>query len=298
MRCIRFLFISFLCTLGMAAYADLPPDYEQLSNEQKQEALWTNVTYSHHKNPLPEMSKGGFWEAWEKLKGLFNLGPSFDHESDEMPTGRKKILHPNGSVGKVVFTPVSGHPFTGIYATGDVGIARLSTGVAPTDKSFVPGMALKFFIPQHASVNLHVMNSLNGQDADWNFFAKTFSNKIEHPTGWVLKAIEKLFEWTRKPANDLPVSHLADWDNEGHHVLSPVAPERLYFKPAESVVGIIDPNSREDFRLSLNQIPYGPMYEVYGEYKGVEYHVGTLSLESELLASEYGDKELFFQHQR
>jgi len=42
----------------------------------------------------------------------------------------------------------------------------------------------------------------------------------------------------------------------------------------------------------------GPIYEVYGEYQGTEYHIGTLMLESALLASNYGDKKLFFQHQR
>jgi hypothetical protein len=292
--------ISILFGLGLSAnvYATLPADYTDLSNEQKQDVLWRNVEMSHQQNPLPEMGKGGFWDAWEKLKGLFKLAPSFDHDSDEMPEGRTKIIHATGSVARVSFVPASGHPFTGIYSTGDVGLARLSLAVAPSDTSFVPGMALKFFVPNHASVNLHVMNALDGQGADWNYFAMPFSNKIEHPSGWVLRAIEKIFEWTRKPANDLPVSHLASWDNDGHEVLHPVYPERLYFKPSESVAGLIPSDSREDFRLSLESVPYGPLYEVYGEFKGLEYHIGTLMLDSNILASAYGDKTVFFQHQR
>lgn len=298
-RCrIILMTIFFTVFFGSTAFAELPSDYQLLSNAQKQDVLWTNITKSNELDPLPEMGKGGFWDAWAKLKGLFHLAPSFDHESDEMPEGRQKIIHANGSVGKMVFVPATGHPFTGIYESGDIGFARLSLAVAPSDTSFVPGMAIKFLIQNHASLNLQVMNALDGQGADWNFFAKDFSNKIEHPTGWVLKAIEKIFAWTRSPANDLPVSHLASWNGLGEEILDPISPEQLYFRPSESVNTLIDPSTRKDFRLSLGQIPYGSLYEVYGDYQGKQYHIGSLMLESKLLASHYGDEELFFQHQR
>ena len=49
---------------------------------------------------------------------------------------------------------------------------------------------------------------------------------------------------------------------------------------------------------SLLKIPMGPLYEVYGLSNGIEYHIGTLMLESTLFASHYGDENLFFQHHR
>lgn len=61
---------------------------------------------------------------------------------------------------------------------------------------------------------------------------------------------------------------------------------------------IIAADSRDDFRSSLLLIPLGPLYEVYGLYQGNEYYIGALMLESTLLASQYGDNNLFFQHQR
>ncbi|STX28545.1 Uncharacterised protein [Legionella beliardensis] len=278
--------------------AQLPSNYQELPASQKQDLLWNEITKSHEIEPLPELSGSSFKEVLDKLKVLFNLNPAFDHVGDELPEGRAKVIHVNGSVGKIAFVPTFNHPFTGIYQTGGIGLARLSLATPPADNNYIPGMAIKFLISQNPSVNLHVMNSLEGQQGNWNYFAKDFSNQIPHPTGWVAKAIEKIFEWTRDPANDLPLWHLAAWTTEGKFAGIPVVPEQLYFKPSSSVIHVIPEQSREDFRLSLLQVPMGPLYEVYGKYRGVEYHIGTLMLESVLLASYYGDKELFFQHQR
>lgn len=290
------LLVLFTCCLNINA--KLPEQYDTLPNEQKQDILWDQINKSHLENPLPELNQGGFWDVLDKLKGLFNLKPTFDHFSDEIPAGRVKIIHANGAVGKIFFKPASGHPFTGIYQSGGIGLVRLSVATAPSDTSFIPGMAIKMLISNHASINLHVMNALEGQAGNWNFFAKDFSNQIAHPQTWTLKAIEKIFEWTRSPANDLPLSHWAYWNDQGQAIMQPITPDRLFFRPAESVKNVIPTSSREDFRVSLSKIIVGPLYEVYGEYMGTEYDVGTLMLESSLIASEYGDKQLFFQHQR
>lgn len=286
------------CFISSGLYAQLPCYYQELTAEEKRDLLWNEITLSHEEDNLPPFSGNSFSEVLEKLKGLFNLTPTFDHGSDELPEGRVKIIHANGSVGKVAFIPEADHPFTGIYQTGAIGLARLSLATPPSDDNYTPGMAIKFLLPKQPSLNLQVMNLLEGQKENWNYFAKDFSNQIPHPTSWTLKAIEAIFEWTRSPANDLPLWHLAAWTNEGRFNGIPVFPERIYFRPTSLVKDLIAENSREDFRVSFLQVPFGPIYEVYGEYQGVEYHVGTLMLESTLLASNYGDKKLFFQHQR
>jgi hypothetical protein len=284
--------------LSFGSYAQLPCDYKELSAEEKRNVLWDEISKSHEEDPLPQISGTNFSEVLKKLKGLFNLSPTFDYSSDELPQGSVKIIHANGAVGKVAFVPVADHPFTGIYRTGAVGLARLSLATPPTDDSYIPGMAIKFLISKHPSLNLQVMNLLEGQQENWNYFAKDFSNKIPHPTSWTLKAIEVIFEWARSPANDLPLWHLAAWTSEDMFDGLPVYPERIYFRPTRLVNELIPEDSREDFRMSLLRVPHGPLYEVYGNYQGVEYHIGTLMLESSLLASNYGDKNLFFQHQR
>lgn len=298
-RCLILFFSGLInCCMSFGLYAQLPCYYQELSAEEKRDLLWSEITLSHEEDPLPVLTGNSFNEVLEKLKGLFNLNPTFDSASDEIPTGRVKIIHANGSVGKIALVPDADHPFTGIYQTGGVGVARLSLATPPADDNYIPGMAIKFLIAEHASVNLQVMNLLEGQKDNWNYFAKDFSNQIPHATNWTLKAIEKIFEWTRDPANNLPLWHLAAWTSEGRVKGIPVFPERIYFRPTSLVKDLIPENSREDFRVSLAAIPMGPIYEVYGEYQGTEYHIGTLMLESALLASNYGDKKLFFQHQR
>lgn len=279
-------------------YAQLPVNYQGLSASEKQDIIWAEINKSHNEEPLPSLTGTSFKEVLAKLKGLFNLRPTFDYSSDELPEGRVKIIHANGSVGKVAFIPTANHPFTGIYQSGAIGVARLSLATPPSDDNYIPGMAIKLLVSQHASLNLQVMNLLEGQQGNWNYFAKEFSNQIPHPTSWTLKAIEKVFEWTRDPANNLPLWHLAAWTSEGRFDGIPVFPERLYFKPTAWVKEIIAEQSREDFRVSFLNVPEGALYEIYGEYQGSEYHIGTLMLESTLLASNYGDKNLFFQHHR
>jgi hypothetical protein len=298
MKGIKFALLGLAFSASATVFAALPDNYQSLSSDEKQVILWEKVTNSHQENPLPEVDTGGFSKAYKLLTGLFNLSPSFDHESDQLPKGREKILHPNGSVAKVSFVPSAGHPFTGIYQSGAIGIARLSLAQAASDDSYIPGMAVKFLLPSGPSLNLHLINSLEGQGADWNFFEKTLSNKIAHPDGWLLKAIEGIFEWTRSPANDLPVAHLAEMDDSATIVKDPISPEQIFFQPSERVHHLIAEDSREDFRLSLLKIQPGALYDVYGLFQGESFHIGTLMLESELLASDYGDKELFFQHRR
>jgi hypothetical protein len=303
LKCFNLIIPSLLSallslTVSASCYAQLPENYQDLNADVKQNLLWDEITKSNAIDPLPKLSGNSFTEILAKIRGLFNLKPSFDHGGDEEPEGRVKILHVNGCVGKIAFLPAPNHPFTGIYKTGALGLARLSLATPPADKEYVPGIAVKFLIPHHESLNLQAIYSLEGQNENWNFFANNFSNQVPHPTGWTLKAIEKIFEWVRSPANDLPLWHVASWTNEGKFVSNVVYPERIYLKPSDRVKNSIPENSREDFRKSLSQLSTGPLYEVYGEYKNKEYYIGTLVLESSLLASNYGDKTLFFQHQR
>jgi hypothetical protein len=292
------LAVGLWYVLSSVVYAALPEDFQSLSAQQKQSMVWEEIQSSHTGEPFPPLAGTSFTEVLAALRGLFDLSPTFDYQSDELPHGRRKILHPNGSIAKIAWVPAPNHPFTGIYQTGGIGVARLSLATAPTDESYIPGMAIKLFVSQNPSLHLHVMNRLEGQQSDWNFFAKEFSNRIDHPKGWVLQAIEKIFEWTRDPANELPLWHLAAWTSESRSDGVPIFPDRIFFKPAGNVTELIPADSREDFRRALLTVPLGPIYEVYGNYEDREYHIGTIVLESELLASRYGDETLFFQHHR
>lgn len=212
MRYRRMYFFVALFLINSISFAQLPYNYQELSAEEKQDLLWSNVTKSHGVVPLPKLNENSFKQLLITIKGFFNLSPSFDHEGDELPEGRAKVLHSNGSVGKITFIPTNDHPFTGIYRTGAMGLARLSLAMPASNTTFVPGMAVKFLIDNHPSLNIHAINSLEGQGGNWNFFANNFSNKIEHPTGKILRAIELIFQWTHDPANELSLWRLAAWN--------------------------------------------------------------------------------------
>ena len=144
------------------------------------------------------------------------------------------------------------------------------------------------------------MNSLNGQGDNWNFFARDFSNKIPPARGLALWLLEQLFKFTRKPANHLPIDHLAEVHGDGSAVSFKLAPEQLVFRPTEAVKTLISPNSRNDFRVELQRIPAGTrIYEVIARAdNGNEFPFAYLETTSAMVASNYGDKHLFFQHKR
>ncbi len=291
------MFIIYLINNG--AFAKLPDNYQSYSAQKKQSLLWKNISDSNQKEGIPTSTSSSWGGVIKKLKVIFSLGKTFDHTSDEMPIGRDKIIHAQGSVAKFQFIPsLNNNPFTGMFKTGADGILRLSLAVSPTDKSYIPAVALKFLIDKRSSLNIVAMYSLEGQGSNWNFFANSFTTKIDNAKSFKLKIMEFIFERTHNPANDLPVNHLAMWNRNGSKVLKPLGPKMLTFKPVKKISSIISRNSRIDFRKSFLSIPVGPLYEVYGLYDDKEYHVGTIVLSSSLLASDYGDKKLFFQHQR
>ena len=289
---------AFIFFNMQTSFATLPSDYESLTKEEKLGLLWNQIDGSQW-NELPALNNQGWSSLLKNIGALFSLNKSFDHTSDEIPEGRPKFIHTYGSVVQVSFVPTESTQFSGMYAKGAMGLARLSLAASPEAIPYTPGMAIKFLVDGKPSVNLHVMNSLNGQDDNWNFFEKTFSNKIDPAEGFVLKILEKVFERARKPANDLPVDHLARIYQDGSQVDSVVAPERLLFKPTANVRSMIDPSSRADFREHLNSIPAGTkLYGVYGVLRGKQTKIGHIVTESEMVSSQYADKTLFFQHKR
>ena len=286
----------FLCS--QALFAGLPLNYQTLDAANKQHLLWQEIESSPWKT-LPELNNSGWSSLLKSLGALFSLAKTFDHVSDEVPEGRTKFIHTYGSVVQFKFTPEKKQPFTGFYQEECVGIARLSLAANPKKLSYTPGMALKFLVDEKPSLNLVVMNMLDGQGDNWNFFAKAFSNKVPGAKSRTLKFLEWIFSLTRKDPGNLPVDHLAQMTSFGKEVENPVVPEQLYFYPAPEVSKIISPDSREDFRKHLEAIPAGTsLYNVIGILGGKAVKIGVMKTASKFVSSKYGDKKLFFQHRR
>jgi hypothetical protein len=283
----------------------LPDNYQTLSAADKLALLWDNLrSTAYDDNALPTIGMVRY-VLHASFGGLFSvqeLQKSFLHVSDEMPPGRVKIVHPFGSVACVRLEPVPGHPFTGLFRSGAVGLVRM--GPALPAKSFTPGMAYKFLADGRPSANIVIIPDLMGQGDDYNVFARRGSNKLPPFRGLMLGVIKKMFlkaslalrskdlEWDR-----LPVDMMAAATADGQPEPVPCAPYELIFDPMPEARTPSTP--QPDYRLKLKDVPSGtPLYRISGR-PGANAElipIGLIRSTSEFVASRYGDTTLFFQH--
>ncbi len=274
-----------------------------LSAATKSEMVWAKIA-SRPYDKLPDMTfiptgQSSRSHVGHTIDSGSNLGQSFDHVSDEMPTGRIKVIHAYGSSAAIEFVAEPGHPLTGLFRSGAPGIVRLSLGTPfATTGSFVPGMAIKLFVDGQASKNMHVMEKLEGQGDNRDFFQATFTNSLPEPTSFSTKVGKKYFGRFVESPIFLTVDHVAAVDRSGVVANPMVAPAQIYFVPAD---GLHQDANGADFRVELAKIPAGTkLYDVYAKVskfsKGLT-SIGSIVTKSNFVASEYSDKSLFFQHE-
>jgi len=266
-------------------------------------------------------SDPGFFSVLKLFSSSF-LQVTFTHSSDEMPVARPKLIHTYGSVAPVeLIIDAPSSPYTGLFKTGGVGLARLS--LAKQSGSFTPGMGLKLFVDYKPSINFQVMYSLDGQGEDRNFFVNKFSNIIDPPSSFILKQLGNAFDWAINALSDnpsekpesaivLPVYEAAGINSDGTAVASDsiVEPYEVVFTPTSEVkksyASFLSRTQNavsydKDFRVGLGEIPAGTvLYTVSVKAKrgAQEEVIGRLKTSGKFIASEYGDSKLFFQHQK
>ena len=261
------------------------------SGEELRDTIWADrVLPSAYGAALP-VSNGGWRNALKALKTFLTLGKTFDSEGDELPKSRAhfKLLHPFGSVVKIRYRGLPGHPFAGLLSQSSVpGLARLSLGAPEAGGSFIPGTALKFFLDGEESFNavfLGERTGVDGQQPDKNFFAQAFTNTLPKPKTRATKlAAFILGLFNHGNALRIPVDRFGAY--------------RLLLKPAPGRGNPSD--TRRDFREELADLKPGPLFEVYAA-AGPDaplIRVGSIEAESSPVASRYGDQGLFFRHRR
>lgn len=295
----RLVYILFLTTFFAAVVrAELPGNYESLSGFQKQALLTSRIQASQYPR-LPLLHFPTCSLILGSIGTALDLKTSFTHSSDEMPGRREKVIHTYGTVAPVVFEPSPDSPFSGVFSGAPVpGLARLSLAGPPLIIGYTPGMALKLFVDGKPSVNMHVMNSVNGQGMNWNFFDRDFSNIIPQPKGLMLNLLAIRFALTAKDPTKLSLKDAASVEANGAVPSSIKTPYQVRFAPIKRNVSI-NSGTAVDFREDISKIPPGTsMYEVFArEYEnGPEVKIGTVRTTGEFVASEYGDRELFFRH--
>ncbi|HEX8054623.1 MAG TPA: hypothetical protein VF517_16675 [Thermoleophilaceae bacterium] len=263
----------------------------------KRDIVWDIVERTRY-GTLPKIEFSGFSVV---LKALYIqiLRRPYLGEYDVRPP-RRKLFHPFGVVTKVRFDADGDSPYTGLFATGATGLARLS--LAMNEEAYVSGMALKLFVDGQPSQNIAAVAGLDPQPAR-DFFAPPIETIIpapRHPpfsNGWSLA-----YWWLMFVADPLAqtVDKVATVERSGATVPEPHAPHKLVFRPPEGLRTGPDPS--DDFRDLLARIP--PETEIYrvfaepGENGGEEVYVGRVTTESEVIASSFADGMLSFRHER
>ncbi len=282
----------FVLTLAISARAELPQNYQNLDAHDKLTTLWNNIS-EHPYEKLPGLTNRLLLQALGS-KATLNLMASFQHESDEIPNGRIKFIHTYGSCGQVQLVTQE-NSYSGIFKTGALGVARLGWAAPPELAGYIPGMAVKFLIDGRPSVNIHVLNSLDGQGKNANYFAKIFTNRLQKPKNPILQTLAGLFTLSIASPFYLSVDHLASTDNHGYPVNNPSFPETLQFVPRHP--DWISEDAKEDLREYLPKLRSGTvLYDVYGISGGEVQTIGSLKMTSKFVNSEYCDRHLFFQH--
>lgn len=279
---------------------------------QKADLVWNSkIVPSQYGAELPALTAPGIWDVARLAMPGFTV-KSLTAGGDELEPGRRKLVHAFGAVARFRFVAsrAAASRYTGIFQSGaECAIGRLSVATKPTDSRFVPALALKFFIDgKHPSVNLQIMNSIDGQ-VGYDFFEKPFSNVIPPAASLSTRLIAGFFGRAAKRfgAEDpdpgrLTVEHLAEIKTDGSVVVEPTAPYQLLFKPRPAAsVRFKAATIKDDFRITLADFPVGEvLYDVYaldhGETAEQGKLLGQLVLNSRIVASRYGDEKLYFQH--
>ncbi len=269
------------------------PAHEALGPAAQRDAVWREAAALPY-SALPRLGSRGVGEhLWDTLSALrLRLLDRTFSEASDVRAPRTKIFHPFGTVATVRYEARSGHPFTGLFATGAEGLARLS--LATDDETYIPGIAMKLFVQGRPSVNVHAIPSFEPQTSR-DFFARSPSNEIPPPTATPIKLFSKLAARIADPLRR-PVDHLAAVGPDGAAVAQPRAPRRIHFRPAEVH---FPADSTADFRDLLATVPVGTIiYAVYAETPDGEVHIGDVRTLSPFVASEWGDRVLHFKHER
>ena len=284
------------------------PYYLALPAAVKADRIWSNCLADTRParwyNPLEVLALG----ATE------SMCPTYFTPGDELRSGRKKIIHNVGVVGRVKWIDRGGHPYTGIFKGASHGIVRLAHSAEPTTVppgSIVfnprPGMGLKFLRNGMDSANLVAMFSVNGQRS-WNFFKNDWTTHLPQPLAY-LRATLGTLKFATATRNILQVG-ISDWGKAGEdgkveHYAN--APYRLRFKPAPDVAHRFSDDLQDKCQIEnyceLRTIKAGTtLFHVFAadkpkELGGKEQLIGDVILTSHLSTSRWGDNGLLFRHQ-
>ncbi len=282
-------------------HTPLPPSYQALLAAEKLNLLWKNITDTEYPpDGMPKKEPGPL--SLLRIFMVNYLRASVEHESDELPPGRAKLVHRYGSVARVRFEVTAERPYTGLLRGSHEGLLRISAAVV--SPSFTPALALKLLVDKRPSANILAMYRNDGEGKNHDVFAVAYSNAVKPATrfpgtllGRRFQRVAEVLGGARLYGSYLPLHDVVGVHGDGTVVENPVVPDRLVFQP------LIKPSAVPitDFRKQLAGLSENtPLFDVQVA-RSIDTQpepLGRLTLLSRFVASTYGDDVLFFQHHR
>lgn len=300
--------LSLLCSLGVGDLAaqQAPAD----SARAKLDQLWQQIESTRHPSlpPYDDIDVPGML--------LGKLRYKVEHASDFRPTKWKKWIHRRAVVAKATYKSVGGHAYTGLWAEQAAPVLlRMSLTYDPAKRGVAPGIAIKFLVDGQPSRDLSLLTGLDSQGQDYQFFKMTFSNVVAPSEKMGARIVARIFNRVDKPSNRIGVSHLGDVTAAGAPVKPAVSPLHIFARgPADFSKATPARDIREDFiRMPPRTTPILEVFARPGgareDYDDVEWDllrtyesravkIGEIRLDSAFVASEFGDDQLFFRHER
>lgn len=279
----------------------IPSDYQARTGTEKLGLLWSSVKSDPYSPSALPTRVPGPWGRRKLFSVAFNRG-SFELPGDELPPDRPKLVHTWGTCALVTLKVTAKHPYTGMFETGGPALLRFSD--ATGGKKFLPSIAMKFLVDGKPSLNYLALPSVPRRKGDRHPLSSTFSNAAPPASEFDGKLVQRSFQKTAEALGGtrlygvyLPLHHLAKMRPDGRGVEAFAVPDRIEMKPTDEAIAAC--SGAGDFRLSLAKIPKGTkLFDVsISEKMGAPTEpYGEVWLDSEWVASRYGDERLFFAH--
>lgn len=257
----------------------------------------------------------------------------FDRFSDENPVNNVKTIHTGGSVATAKFVAAGGTGYTGMFREGfEHGLVRLSIVAdwstpckGGTDLNFKgclkPSMAIKMLRDNDFSSNIVAQINL-GDGVGWHFdfFNFTHANWLPPPTGLGAVIVTELFSYAseRVEISGVGLEEVSSQGSRAHQRKSDIrAPKVIYFVPNQHLHASDEEHDpRSDF---AGIKPGTTLFDVFTIREGDDqcfnyktntpiywadlghcrvYKLGSVISTSRFVASDWGDRRLFFQHER
>ena len=275
--------------------------FEAQTHGDKLAQLWAKVTAPGVVNQSAEILSVP--EA--SIKALTeSMRTTFDDHWEVFPLNRSKVIHTQGVHCQFELAVDDASPFTGILAAGttSTGILRMGNALDMQAMSF-PGMGIKFLRTGVKSANFVTLRLGGATKSNWNYFGAPQTNNVAPPDALVMTG---KFQQATGCVSRVGLSDLCAYDQEGRKATPLKFPYELMFYPTGHANFSDAEKNNTQLISELASIPAGTkLYDVLAfdspaakAGAGNKTTVGTLTTTTACYPSLFGDKQLFFRHQR